>query len=191
VTSRNRSRSVAGRGKGKSGNREAFRGGSFPALRFEASHKRRQIYRQILCKSENRDMLQARKTVAGHTIHSEFGRADEINDRSLQPLEMIESSPIEFGSIWICLLLFGAVWICLACGRGREGRPSPSRKGRVWPSAERTSRHPTEVQSLREAALLAVPRSQGGAIERMFCRLEPFRRIATRNDRNAVNILAA
>ena len=29
------------------------------------------------------------------------------------------------------------------------------------------------------------------AIERMFCRLKDFRRIATRYDRNAVNFLAA
>ncbi|HET9146590.1 MAG TPA: IS5/IS1182 family transposase, partial [Acetobacteraceae bacterium] len=29
------------------------------------------------------------------------------------------------------------------------------------------------------------------AIERMFCRLKDFRRVATRYDRNAVNFLAA
>ena len=42
-----------------------------------------------------------------------------------------------------------------------------------------------------EELLLAIPLSNRNAIERMFCRLKDFRRVATRYDRNAVNFLAA
>lgn len=36
-----------------------------------------------------------------------------------------------------------------------------------------------------------VPYRDRNAIERMFCRIKDFRRVATRCDRNAVNFLAA
>ena len=39
-----------------------------------------------------------------------------------------------------------------------------------------------------EELLLAIPLSNRNAIERMFCRLKDFRRVATRYDRNAVNL---
>jgi transposase len=42
-----------------------------------------------------------------------------------------------------------------------------------------------------EKLLLAVLYRNRNAIERMFCRLKDFRRIATRYDRNATNFLAA
>jgi hypothetical protein len=55
--------------------------------------------------------------------------------------------------------------------------------------ARHDAQHPAQGQSQRENPLLAVPISQ--AIERMFCRLKDFKRVATGYDRNAVNFLAA
>jgi transposase len=50
---------------------------------------------------------------------------------------------------------------------------------------------PAQGPPALEELLLAVLYRDHNAIERMFCQLKDFRRVATRYDRNAVNFLAA
>ena len=68
----------------------------------------------------------------------------------------------------------------------RQQRDPPAGRGE-----RRDAEHPAQSQSQVEELLLAVPLSNRNAIERMFCRLKDFRRVATRYDRNAANFLAA
>lgn len=55
----------------------------------------------------------------------------------------------------------------------------------------RFRQHPAEGKPEVEQLLLAAPLLDRNAIERMFCRLKDFRRIATRYDRLATDFLAA
>ena len=57
--------------------------------------------------------------------------------------------------------------------------------------ARRDAEHPAKGQPKMEELLLPFLYRNRNAIERMFCRLKDFRRLATRYDRNAANFLAA
>jgi transposase len=71
--------------------------------------------------------------------------------------------------------------------KGYDTNPHPA-AGR---GERHASQHPAQGQSGLEDVLLAVLYRARNAIERMFCRLKDFRRIATRYDRLATNFLAA
>ena len=87
------------------------------------------------------------------------------------------------------------------CGQQSSGTGWPvSRDMRNWPKAHADGRLeengtmpniPPKANRRWKTCFSPVLYRDRNAIERMFCRLKDFRRVATRYDRNAVNFLAA